>query len=814
MLVPVPQTAPPGSRARNLAALVLVLVVMLFFIGQDDGTPDPTSSSSSSAAGADGGDGGAADAARERNADAFRAAIEARNASSSSSSSSSAAAAAAEPQHTTAPPQPFNITGYFGGRWAAAPAAGNRTAASATPNEREDVGVAIGVAIGVPASLLLSPSAAELLRPKTSPSAFTRDTGAFMLRITRAGRMSASRAIIEVRGRVYLLDSLDTEDWAAPTFSAPVRGVYLPHAGTLTAFTNPRNFELFLQNLTFSDRRPDPAVVVRRPPGSGAAGVLVHSPPPRAASVSGRLVAGPDGMLTLARNGTNASLVMTTEVPPPGDQAADDNSEGTGVGECVLRLDLDVSSARSSQPQHQQHAPMATFQGTVTAPLNCPLARPLRVSAAGKPLDFDLLMDKGRFYGLLESVVCALQLVAHARMLHETVSPAVRRSMSTTTMLILAGTDAALCLGHLFVGVVYDPLFSWFFIVCFLKFLLFSSLELRYVSWVWAARDPQTGGAGQAGSPQERRNVLSTHFFCALLLVAAALYHLFGLVRVVACCAMSFVAPQVATNAYLDSAPAVLAAQRRYLALSASRLFLPCFVWGLGANGVLDMFPLGPTPLAALQRDWLFLAVLLAWFGAQLALLHQQEMRGDARFFVPVRFLPVPFDYRRPIPGRLAAAAGGAPGATEAGPGAKRRRRWRRRQRNAKKTKERHRMRTADEEDTVGLLERGGRGSKRDRSGGSDDVGSSGQEEDTGGEWGIGLEEDAAIARVDGNAGGDGAEGGDVCAVCMSPVDTLTRPPRYMLTPCNHLFHDECLTQWFESGGLSCPVCRASCPPE
>jgi hypothetical protein len=55
------------------------------------------------------------------------------------------------------------------------------------------------------------------------------------------------------------------------------------------------------------------------------------------------------------------------------------------------------------------------------------------------------------------------------------------------------------------------------------------------------------------------------------------------------------------------------------------------------------------------------------------------------------------------------------------------------------------------------------------------------------------------------------------CAICFMTVDTMTEQYQdrtYMLTPCNHLYHAECLTTWFVSGHLNCPVCRSSCPPE
>ncbi|KAJ1911269.1 hypothetical protein LPJ71_002980 [Coemansia sp. S17] len=57
-----------------------------------------------------------------------------------------------------------------------------------------------------------------------------------------------------------------------------------------------------------------------------------------------------------------------------------------------------------------------------------------------------------------------------------------------------------------------------------------------------------------------------------------------------------------------------------------------------------------------------------------------------------------------------------------------------------------------------------------------------------------------------------------VCAVCIQPVDTtlednrLDLTPSYMLTPCAHMYHTECLQQWMDIK-LECPVCRARLPP-
>lgn len=68
------------------------------------------------------------------------------------------------------------------------------------------------------------------------------------------------------------------------------------------------------------------------------------------------------------------------------------------------------------------------------------------------------------------------------------------------------------------------------------------------------------------------------------------------------------------------------------------------------------------------------------------------------------------------------------------------------------------------------------------------------------------------------------------CVICMLPLtdpSPYTRgaadapqhleagraldPARYMLTPCNHLFHTECLTQWMDEK-MECPTCRGALP--
>jgi hypothetical protein len=52
--------------------------------------------------------------------------------------------------------------------------------------------------------------------------------------------------------------------------------------------------------------------------------------------------------------------------------------------------------------------------------------------------------------------------------------------------------------------------------------------------------------------------------------------------------------------------------------------------------------------------------------------------------------------------------------------------------------------------------------------------------------------------------------GGLECVICYDAVDPGDRSG-YMLAPCEHIFHKECLTQWMDVK-MECPVCRGALP--
>jgi hypothetical protein len=54
-----------------------------------------------------------------------------------------------------------------------------------------------------------------------------------------------------------------------------------------------------------------------------------------------------------------------------------------------------------------------------------------------------------------------------------------------------------------------------------------------------------------------------------------------------------------------------------------------------------------------------------------------------------------------------------------------------------------------------------------------------------------------------------GACQADICPICMAGIEDLETG--CMVTPCDHVFHDECLQQWMDIK-MECPTCRAALP--
>lgn len=225
--------------------------------------------------------------------------------------------------------------------------------------------------------------------------------------------------------------------------------------------------------------------------------------------------------------------------------------------------------------------------------------------------------------------------------------------------------------------------------------------------------------------------------------------------------------PQIVYSAYSGTRNAL---HPYYLVgMPIIRLFLPLYMFGCPNNLLnalsdhlnlyTDMFHRGGANIAVTSDA--VCAWLILWTAFQLTVIHLQNKRG-ARFFVPKYFLPVQYSYQRPIPAALLQRTAGE---DRGGP-----------QSRATTGNNLSSQQQLSQRSSV-LVE---------------------EQDERGIEMTSLLLQSPSTASIE-------------CVICYNPIE-FSAGEDYMLTPCDHLFHGECLTRWTEVK-LECPVCRCPLPP-
>ena len=268
---------------------------------------------------------------------------------------------------------------------------------------------------------------------------------------------------------------------------------------------------------------------------------------------------------------------------------------------------------------------------------------------------------------------------------------------------------------------------------------------------------------------------------------------------------------------------------------------------------------------------------LLVWVGLQVAVVYSQDVFG-ARWFIPKRFLPHKYDYRRPIPESVLANATeqaedefGLMESQQSGTESRCRRQHSHDgedgdgEEGGKAFSENHNSMTSTA--TGGEDNNGGNGGmaanasltitnwvRRSRlgqwlglrgTGGGQNGGGSYELVDFGRNKGHDNNETDAGNQGNGDGGGTDGSGGDAnggeqgrsgasgggggkssnnsaakfkgattadCVICLTPVTLTGSAADYYISPCDHVFHPECLEQWMEQK-MECPTCRQALPP-
>ena len=79
-----------------------------------------------------------------------------------------------------------------------------------------------------------------------------------------------------------------------------------------------------------------------------------------------------------------------------------------------------------------------------------------------------------------------------------------------------------------------------------------------------------------------------------------------------------------------------------------------------------------------------------------------------------------------------------------------------------------------------------------------------------GGRGGGGNVGTVAVLPQDLDLGDGGGCTDNDCVICMAEVED---EDAFMIAPCDHVFHKDCLLQWMQVK-MECPTCRAPLPPQ
>jgi hypothetical protein len=425
-----------------------------------------------------------------------------------------------------------------------------------------------------------------------------------------------------------------------------------------------------------------------------------------------------------------------------------------------------TKKSRSAQKKNQKPVPEQALamiiNGTIVS-RECGFRA--NVNATAIRTDWDSTTGKAINYSFIMMLTCLTQIVLLLRQLLHTQAQSAAVRVSLLCIGWQTVIDALLCLVHIYLSLAIQPLFSAFASVAFFKLLIFCVIEMKYMAIIIQARNSQNGGNT---IELLRRQIAMLHlrFYVALLACCLGFFYSGESYRTLYMLLLySFWIPQIIQNIITETKRPL---HPNYVyGMSISRLVAPIYMFGIRGNFLKEVYPESPTNVFMCE-------LLILWVVIQAGILEAQGRYG-ARFMIPARFLPPKYDYHRPLPPSLLNPPVDAP------------------------TKELEKDPNAPEKEMevrplikkVEVSPKGGR--PRNRIKGSK----------------VNRPESGMTAETLTIAPKPDCPKPD-CVICYNEIDVGV-PTNYMLAPCDHIFHKDCLIQWM-AVKMECPICRKDLP--
>ena len=421
------------------------------------------------------------------------------------------------------------------------------------------------------------------------------------------------------------------------------------------------------------------------------------------------------------------------------------------------------SGSKSQRRSSMEQAWIMAFNGTIKSP-NCNFEA--SVNSTAIRTDWETTTGKAINYSFYMMTICLTQIVLLLRQLLHTQS----QSASTRVSLLCIGwqtvIDALLCLVHIYLSLAMQPLFTAFASVAFFKLLIFCVIEMKYMAIIIQARNASNGG-NSVELLRRQIAMLHVRFYVALMGSCLGFFYSNNYRTLYMLLLYSFWVPQIIHNVVTEAKKPM---HPYYLCgMSVTRLVAPLYMFANQGNFIKEVYPESPINIFMCQ-------LLVLWVSIQSGILYAQSHLG-ARFFIPAQFLPPKYDYHRPVPASLLSPDDEIANPTE------------------QLQKERELPKTEVRSLVVSNRDLNSRGSgARNRKEGNRVKGETVMTAET-------------LTQVPTSSG---APSCIECSICYNNIDTTNREA-YMIAPCNHIFHRECLQQWMDVK-MECPICRLNLP--
>lgn len=209
--------------------------------------------------------------------------------------------------------------------------------------------------------------------------------------------------------------------------------------------------------------------------------------------------------------------------PPRNSYSSRFRSGDSFSDQCVSIINLNLEVNESTTFDHTSNKlPHGTrLHGTLSS-TNCGLY--LSIETTFQEENLNVFFSKASHYAILMTFISMAEIYFLLRQLQTTNTQATASKVSLLTIGHQAILDSYLCLGHLTVGIVAQNVFTAFASVAFVKLIIFSVFEMRYLLIIWKARRPQGFTEGWLILRRELTTLYS-RFYLSLLVGLAVFYN-------------------------------------------------------------------------------------------------------------------------------------------------------------------------------------------------------------------------------------------------------------------------------------------------